>query len=246
MPYRRLPTTDKARLRALEAALNIASDRDAGKLAFSKHTLFELKNIKTNFENHLTHHVLEVKIESEKNVKYKGAFEKARLYVSHFIQVLFMNIEREELKEDVLAFYGLQDSGGKVPSITSEQEILEWGKKIIQGEQKRMQKGGSPIYNPSIALVKVKVEEFNETAIFQQNLKRNTLRSYEKLQNLRKSTNEFISKIWTEIEETMGNLPPKNRRQHAQEYGIVYVFRRNEKKKLKSEGMQVDLLFEFN
>lgn len=246
MPYRRLPTTDRARLRALEAALNIASDRDAGKLAYSKHTLFELKNIKTNFENHLTHHELEVKIESEKNVKYKAAFEKARLYVSHFIQVLFMNIEREELKEDVLAFYGLQDSGGKVPAITSEQEILEWGKKIIQGEQKRMQKGGSPIYNPSIALVKVKVEEFNETAIFQQNLKRNTLRSYEKLQHLRKSTNEFISKLWTEVEDNMGNLPPKNRRQYAQEYGIVYVFRRNEKKKLKSEGMQVDLLFEFN
>lgn len=246
MPYRRLPTTDRARLRALEAALNIASDRDAGKLAYSKHTLFELKNIKTNFENHLTHHELEVKIESEKNVKYKAAFEKARLYVSHFIQVLFMNIEREELKEDVLAFYGLQDSGGKVPAITSEQEILEWGKKIIQGEQKRMQKGGSPIYNPSIALVKVKVEEFNETAIFQQNLKRNTLRSYEKLQLLRKSTNEFISKLWTEVEDNMGNLPPKNRRQYAQEYGIVYVFRRNEKKKLKSEGMQVDLLFEFN
>jgi hypothetical protein len=156
MPYRRLPTTDKARLRALEAALNIASDRDAGKLAYSKHTLFELKNIKSNFENHLTHHELDVKIESEKNIKYKAASEKARLYISHFIQVLFMNIEREELKEDVLSFYGLQDSGGKIPSLSSEQEILDWGKKIIQGEQKRMQKGGSPIYNPSIALVKVK------------------------------------------------------------------------------------------
>lgn len=246
MPYRRLPTTDKARLRALEAALNIASDRDAVKLAYSKHTLFELKNIKSSFENHLTHHELDVKIETEKNAKYKAAFEKARLYIAHFIQVLFMNIEREELKEDVLSLYGLQDSGGKIPSLFSEQEIMEWGKKVIQGEQKRMQKGGSPIYNPSIALVKVKVEDFNEAAVFQQNLKRNTLRSYEKLQQLRKSTNEFISRLWTEIEENMGNLPPKNRRQYAQEYGIVYVFRRNEKKKLKSEGMQVDLLFDFN
>jgi hypothetical protein len=26
----------------------------------------------------------------------------------------------------------------------------------------------------------------------------------------------------------------------------VYVFRRNEKKKLKTEGMQVDLMFDFN
>ncbi|MFW6289427.1 MAG: hypothetical protein ACOC0R_00550 [Mariniphaga sp.] len=246
MPYRRLPTTDKARLRALEAALTVASDRDAGKLAFSKHTLFELKNIKSNFENHLVHHELDLKIESEKNAKYKAAFDKARLYVSHFIQVLFMNIEREELKEDVLPFYDLQDASGKVPSLMTEQEVLEWGSKIIQGEQKRMQKGGSPIYNPSIALVKVKVEDFKETAIFQQNLKRNTLRSYEKLQQLRKSTNEYISKLWTEIEENLGSLPAQNRRQYAQEYGIVYVFRRNEKKKLKAQGLQVDLMFEFN
>ncbi len=246
MPYRRLPTTDKARLRALDAALNIASDRDAGKLAYSKNTLFELKNIKSNFENHLKHHELDLKIESEKNAGYKAALEKARLYVSHFMQVLFMNIEREELKEEVLSFYGLQDKGGKVPSLNSEQEILEWGEKIIQGEQKRMQRGGSPIYNPSVALVKVKVEDFNEAAVFQQNLKRNTLRSYDKMQKLRKITNDFISSMWTEIEESMADLPPKHKRQRAQEYGVVYVFRRNEKKKLRAEGLQVDLLFDFN
>ncbi|HDR51967.1 MAG TPA: hypothetical protein ENN90_10185 [Mariniphaga anaerophila] len=246
MPYRRLPTTDKARLRALEAALSIASDRDVGKLAYSKASLLELKDMKTSFENHLRHYEFDLKVESEKSAAYKAAFEKGRLYVSHFIQVLFMNIEREELKEEALAFYGLQDTGGKIPPLNNEQEILEWGKKVIDGEQKRIQHGGSPIYNPSIALVKVNVENFYEAAVFQQNLKRNTLRSYEKMQELRKTTNEFISKLWTEIEENVGNVTPKERRQRAQEYGVVYVFRRNEKKKLRSEGLQVDLLFEFN
>jgi hypothetical protein len=246
MPYRRLPTTDKARLRAMDAALNTAADRDAGKLAFSKNTLFELKSVKSNFENHLKHYEFDLKIESEKSAGYKAAFEKAKLYVSHFIQVLFMNIEREELKKEVLSFYGLEDFEGKIPSLSSEEEILTWGKKIIQGEQKRMQNGGSPIYNPSIALVKVNVENFNEAAVFQQTLKRNTLRSYEKMQQLRKETNDFISRMWTEIEENMGNVPPKVKRQRAQEYGVVYVFRRNEKKKIRVEGMQVDLMFEFN
>jgi hypothetical protein len=246
MPYRRLPTTDKARLRAMDAALNTAADRDAGKLAFSKNTLFELKSAKSNFENHLKHYEFDLKTESEKSAGYKAAFEKAKLYVSHFIQVLFMNIEREELKKEVLSFYGLEDFEGKIPSLSSEEEILTWGKKIIQGEQKRMQNGGSPIYNPSIALVKVNGENFNEAAVFQQTLKRNTLRSYEKMQQLRKETNDFISRMWTEIEENMGNVPPKVKRQRAQEYGVVYVFRRNEKKKIRVEGMQVDLMFEFN
>jgi hypothetical protein len=246
MPYRRLPTTDVARIRAMEAALEMAESVDSEKLAFSKQSLYELKNIKTTFENQLKHYELDVKIEAEKNGIYKLAMGKARLYVSHFIQMMLMSIEREEMKKDVLAFYGLNNDEMKIPSLNTEQEILEWGKKIIDGEQKRMQNGGSPFYNPSIALVKVKVEDFRDAAIFQQNLKRNTMRSYDKVQSIRKKTNDFISGLWTEIEENVPAGSEKHKRQLAQEYGVVYVFRRNEKKKLKAADLQVDLLFEFN
>jgi len=246
MPYRRLPTTDKARMRAMEAALKTASDRDSKKLAFSKTTLQELKDIKSNFENHLKHHELDVKIESEKGMEYKAAFEKARMYITHFIQVLYMNIERDELNKETLSFYNLSDWDGKVPSLNTEKEILEWGNQVIHGEQKRMQHGGSPIYNPSVALVKVNVENFHETAIFQSNLQRNTLRSYEKMKILRKETNDFISRLWNEIEKNISVLSPGHKRQLSEEYGVVYVFRRHEKRKLRTQGMQIDLLFEFN
>ncbi|MFW5773794.1 MAG: hypothetical protein ACOCWD_03845, partial [Tangfeifania sp.] len=245
-PYRRLPTTDKARIRALEAALEMAAEMESGNLPFSKQTHYEMKNVKTTFENHLKHYEFDAKTESEKNGEYKASLEKARLYVSHFIQILYMNIEREELKKDILSFYGLQDLNMKTPTLNTEPEILEWGTKLIDGEKKRMQNGGSPIYNPSIALVKIKVEDFKDKAVFQQNLKRNTLRTYDKLQEIRKKTNDFISNLWTEIEENFAGIPPKHKRQKAQEYGVVYVFRRNEKKKLQSEGLQVDLMFEFN
>ncbi len=246
MPYRRLPTTDKARLRALESALKAASGKNSEKLAFSKHTLYNLQNIKTSFENCLIHHELDIRIESEKFTGYKESFRKAKLYISHFIQTLYMSIEREELKIDILPYYGLAEMDYKLPVMNTEDEILEWGKKVIEGEQKRILKGGSAIYNPSIALVKVKVEDFREAAILHHNLKRNVLRSFNKMQEERKKTNDFISSMWTEIEDNIGNMPPQHKRQKGQEYGIVYVFRRNEKKKLKLQGMQVDLLFEFN
>ncbi len=219
---------------------------ESGNLAFSKQTLYELKNVKTAFENHLKHYEFDVKIESEKNGEYRASLEKARLYVSHFMQILYMGIEREELKNEILSFYGLQDLNMKLPALNTESEILEWGTKLIDGEKKRMQSGGSPIYNPSIALVKVKVEDFKDVAVFQHNLKRNTLRSYDKLQEIRKKTNDFISNLWTEIEENFASNSSKHKRQKAQEYGVVYVFRRNEKKKMQSEDLQVDLLFEFN
>ncbi|MBN2637279.1 MAG: hypothetical protein JXR61_13485 [Prolixibacteraceae bacterium] len=244
MPYRRLPTTDKARMRALNAALEKASNTPGKNLAFSYKMLEDLKNVSSKFENHLKHYEQNIKLQSEKYQDYKTAMERARMYVSHFIQVLFLTSERGEINGGI-KYYGFENFEGKVPPLNSEEDILKWGTKIVEGEQKRIRSGGSAIYNPSIALVKVKLEEFNDAAMYQQNLKRNTTRSYDKMQELRKQTNDFISQLWNEIEENIKTDSPKIKRQLAQEYGIVYIFRRKEKKTLTSKELQRDLLFDF-
>jgi len=245
MPYRRLPTTDRARLRALKAAIKKTEQRSGNKLAISNSSIEELQLVKTKFSNTLTQYELDVKIQSERNRNYKSAMESARMYVSHFIQVLFLSSERGEMNGG-LKFYGLEEFNGKVPPLNSEQEILSWGEKIVNGEQKRIQNGGSAIYNPSIALVKIKVEAFKDASIFQKNLRRNTSRSFDKMRAVRKTTNEFISRLWNEIENNISVEDAKIKRQMAEEYGIIYVFRRNEKKHLDSKILQRDLLFEFN
>jgi hypothetical protein len=71
MPYRRLPTTDKARSRALKAALKMAEKTEEKKLAFSKIRLQELNLAKTNFENSLTQYEADRKKQAEKNKEYK-------------------------------------------------------------------------------------------------------------------------------------------------------------------------------
>ena len=243
MPYRRLPTTDKARTRALEAALERVAFKN-GKVALSAKTIEELQTVKSKFENLLKHYEMNIKIQAEKNHEYKAAMDKARMYVSHFIQVLYLTSERGEINGGI-KYYGLGEYDGKVPPLNSEEEILHWGKIVVEGEQKRIQSGGSAIYNPSIALVRIKVEAFKDTAIFQQNLKKNTTRTYNAMQELRKITNDFISKMWSEIEENIITDNPKIKRQVAQEYGIVYIFRRKEKRKLTDKELQRDLLFDF-
>lgn len=244
MPYRRLPTTDKARLRALQAAQKKASEKSSDKLALTNPIIEELELVKTRFQNTLTQYELDIKIQSDRNHDYRTALERARMYISHFIQVLFLTSERGEINGGI-KYYGLQDSDGKVPALNTEEEILDWGKRVIEGEQKRIQNGGSAIYNPSIAMVKIKVEDFNDAAIFQKNLRRNTSRSFDKMRDVRKTTNEFVSKMWTAIEENIAVEDDKVKRQIAQEYGIVYVFRRSEKKKMTSKELQRDLLFDF-
>lgn len=240
MPYRRLPTTDKARLRALETALNKVNEVSVKNIPFAQHSIEELQSVKSQFENALKHYELNIKQQSDNNKQYKEIFEKARLYLSHFIQVLLFASERGELNGGIKYYGNLQEFGGRIPSLTTEQEILEWGKIMVDGEQKRVREGGSAIYSPSIALVKFKLQEFQDAAIFQKNLKRNTLRSFEKMQNLRKTTNEFISQLWTDIEshlELEATLP-ELKRQLAEEFGIVYVLRRKERKALQQQKPQ--------
>lgn len=244
MPYRRLPTTDKARLRALEAALTKSAQLSKEKLAISDSFIEELQIVRTRFKNTLTQYELDVKIQSERNHAYKKEMECARMYISHFIQVLYLSYERGEINGGI-KYHDLNDFNGKVPPLNTEEEILNWGHKVTVGEQKRIQNGGSAIYNPSIALVKIKVESFKDAAIFQNNLKRNTARSFDKMRAIRKTTNEFISRMWTEIEEHINSEDAKIKRQISEGYGIVYIFRRNEKKKLSPKQLQRDLLFDF-
>ena len=237
MPYRRLPTTDKARLRALETALNKVNEISVKNIPFAKHSVEELQSVKNQFENTLKHYELNINQQSENNKKYKEVFETARLYLSHFMQVLLFASERGEINGGLKYYGNLKDFGGRIPSLTTEREILEWGKIMVDGEQKRVREGGSAIYSPSIALVKFKLEEFNDAAIFQQNLKRNTLRSFEKMQTLRKTTNEFISQLWTEIENhlELEATTAEQKRELAEAFGIVYVLRRKERKLLQQQ-----------
>ncbi|WP_167617139.1 hypothetical protein [Maribellus sediminis] len=241
MPYRRLPTTDKARLRALETALNKVNEISVKNIPFAKHSIEELQSVKNQFENTLKHYELNINQQSDNNKKYKEVFETARLYLSHFMQVLLFASERGEINGGIKYYGNLNDFGGRIPSLTTEREILEWGKIMVDGEQKRVREGGSAIYSPSIALVKFKLEEFNDAAIFQQNLKRNTLRTFEKMQTLRKTTNEFISQLWTEIENhlEMEAKTAEQKRELAEEFGIVYVLRRKERKLLQQQKSEI-------
>ncbi len=240
MPYRRLPTTDKARLRALDAALKKVNKVSSGNFPFAKNSLEELQNVKTQFENTLKHYELNIKQQSDNNKRYRATQETARLYLSHFIQVLLFASERGEINGGLKFYGGLQELGGKIPSLNTEQEILEWGQIVVTGEQNRVRQGGSAIYSPSIALVKFKLEEFKDAAMFQQNLKRNTLRTFEKMQQLRKVTNDFIAQLWTEIEShiELEARTEDEKRRIGEEFGIVYVLRRKERKLLAQQKEQ--------
>lgn len=243
MPYRRLPNTDQARLRAIEAALEKGKRTPQKELAFSQETLEKLQSFYPRLLGAVRQLDTAKQNQFNKSKEYGEIVRKTKLYITHFAQVLTFAILREELKPEARACYGLDPHTQKVPVLNLETDILEWGEKIIKGEQNRCKQGGNPIYSPSIALVKVHYESFIEAYRYQMILQNITNKASELMNRLRAEADELIQKTWNEVEARFRFLADEQRREQAAEYGIIYILRPYEQKKIEAERLQINLAF---
>jgi hypothetical protein len=230
MPYRRLPNTDVARLRSLKIAYVKGRDLPPFKLSYSQATFNKVQSFLPQFENALLVHRTAFNNQVIKSKDYINALRKAKLYISHFIQVVNMSILRGDLPINVRAFFNLEEFENKVPLLNTESDVIKWGELIIKGETERLHKGLAPITNPTIALVKVRFEDFLDTYNYQKTLQKNNTRTLLELSKLRCDADNLIGKVWDEVENTYRELPDELRRERAKEYGLVYIFRKNELK----------------
>jgi len=228
MPYRRLPNTDLARLRALRIAFEKGKEMPPFSLAFSQMTFQKVFSNIHIFEKVVQECRHAYNIQVEKSKEYARHLKKAKLYMSHFIQVVNMAILRSDLSPNDRDYFGFSRDQRKVPSFGTEAEVIKWGEKLIQGETLRIKKGLTPVTNPTMAVVKVRYENFMEAYKFQKILQKNLQRSQEKLVEQRKVIDSIISSVWNEVEETFKNLPDEARRNHTKIYGLVYFYRKSE------------------
>ncbi len=228
MPYRRLPNTDKSRLKALKTAHEKGKDIPPFNLAFSQETLQRLSSFLPKYEKAITEYHNTYKIQTKDHKEYSKKLKKAKLYISHFIQVVNMSIMRGEMPGNTRSYYGLPENSKKLPSLNTEQELLDWGKKLIEGEAQRKLKGLPPVTNPTIAVVRVNYDNFAEAYRFQKKLQENHARAANHIQELRKEADQIIVNIWNEVEGYYEDKPEDIKREKASEYGVVYVYRKNE------------------
>lgn len=232
MPYRRLPNTDVARLRALKIAYVKGKELPPFKLAYSQATFTKVQAFLPHFEHALLVHKSAFNNQVSKSKDYINSLKKAKLYISHFIQVINMAIARGDMPSNVRTYYGLDDYDNKVPALNTEAEVIKWGEAIIKGEADRTRKGMAPVTNPTIALVKVRFEDFKDSYNFQKTLQKNNNRTLQELAKLRDEADDVVAKVWDEVEDCYRELPDELRRERAKEYGLIYVFRKNELKNI--------------
>ncbi len=233
MPYRRLPNTDVARLKALKQAFQKGKELPPFKLAFSQATFNRVQSILPSFESTVKLYKNTYASAVTKNKDYPTCYKKAKLYISHFIQVMNMAIMRGELQSSVRSFYGIDPDVNTVPDMNTEADLIKWGEQIIAGETERLKKGMTPISNPTIAVVKVRYEQFLEAYHSKKIDQKSNIRMLNDVSGLRREVDQIIVDVWNEVEAHFTSMSDDVLRENAKEYGVVYVYRKNELEKAK-------------
>ena len=230
MPYRRLPNTDLARLHALQYALRRAQEADYTEQVLPYKMQSDIQRFLVPFENAVMQSKDNYTSKVNANKQYRHVVQNARMYISHFIQVLNLAVIRGEIKKEQKLLYGLDPHQHVVPDLSTDEFLLEWGKKIIEGEQKRMANGGFPIYNPAINKVKVHYDIFCEHQRQHMFHQQNTERVQGDLEPMRAQADEIIIDIWNRVEDHYKNLLPYAKLMKCQLYGVIYYYRKGERK----------------
>lgn len=229
MPYRRLPNTDTARVKALQRALDLSKKYDPSMLAFKQNTLVKIQAFLPLFEQAILMQK-EARTRQVANSKeFTESYKKAKLYISHFLQVFNFAVIRGEIKPSARKFFGIDDKVGKLPDLSTEKDVIEWGKKVIKGENDRVVKFGNPILCPKIAVVKVYYDEFIEKLNFQKMLQSISVRANDKVASMRPECDQLITRLWNEVEDYYSKDSISRKREQAARYGVKYVYRPSER-----------------
>lgn len=230
MPYRRLPKTDQARMRALRAAIYRADEASFNDQVVSFATINEAKNFISQFESQvaLYHQNTDSRISANKD--YRHIVNMARMHISHFIQILNMAVARGEIKAEQKALYNLPIEDSHLPDLSTEESLLYWGKCIIDGEMKRISQPGNiyRLQNPPITVVQVHYEVFKEKQQSHTIRKQVFTRSVDSIAEARQKVDAIILDIWNQVEAYYANCKPYDRLCKCKAYGLIYYYRTGE------------------
>ena len=239
MPYRRLPNTDAARIKALKTAIDKAHSTAFHELAIAPVILATAKSTLIQFEKLHATYQQSYDTQVQANKTFKTKIQNVRMFISHFIQVLYMCVMRGEIKEEHLELYGLENTHFVVPDLTTNEQLAEWGEKILEGEQARVAKGGAPIYNPSAARLNVMYSQFKDGHYAQKLHQKTTAALHERAIEYRDVVDNVIFDIWEQVEKYNLHLPVEERYDKNREYGLIYYYRKGEIEKGETGTQEV-------
>lgn len=170
-----------------------------------------------------------------------AAIDKLRMFNSHFIQHLNQAIERGELTIADRIFYTLDETDDKVPSMGTEQDVIDWAQNIITGEADRITAGGTALTQPSAAQIQTLLTDANGKLTTQANNYTAYNNAQEAFDLLHPTADTLIRSIWNEVESSVDKDPDAgSRREKAALWGVVYVTVGEKKVNIEIEVLDTD------
>lgn len=238
MPYRRLPNTDQSRIEALAKAIKMAGFREGDKPVLSYEEVQKMEQWHRTMTKAQGQYKFYYEKATADSKEYRNDKRMAQMYLSHYMQVFNMCIERGELKAQCRVDMGIDINDNTVPNLNKSKDIVEWGERIIKAEELRGMKGGKMIYNPTLAKVKVYWSIFCDKYFSVDKMNNSAQRYLDELTQMRPEVDEFILNLWNRIEAMYAELPGNEKYEKAKRWGIRYYMRTSEKKRAAADALQ--------
>lgn len=220
---RRLPNSNITRLEALSAAKKKLLSSNPEDLILSDNIVDRLNNMYFLYSNAYSERIAAF----GDKASYSNAIQQNRkalqMYLSHFIQVFNLGIERNEHPVEHRSFYGLPINNQVLPNLKSEASVLLWSNNLVAGDAKRLEAGGLPMSNPSIAQI------ITATKVLSQNIALHNAqedvcnKAQSALDDLNPEADKVILRLWNEIAVAYDNLDAPARRRKSREWGVMYT-----------------------
>lgn len=220
---RLLPKSHTTRNQVLTDAYNQKGAVSPAANIFSLATSNRIDEIKPLYHSGMGKIKLSQEALGQLTTEKEQAADWLRMLCSQFIQVFNFTIERGENTADDRLYYGLDKETGKLPSMTSEDDLKDVSLNLIEGEANRVAAGGTAMSNPDIALIFAADGQFNKKVTEHQTAGLELIDAQNELNLLVPEADKVIKKIYDEAETHYNELEPSAQREACRNWGVIYI-----------------------
>lgn len=224
MPQRKLPYSNAKRYRALRVA-KTRKDLVPPPLVipFLTATITRLDTFYPQYKTKFLAVANALSAQTTLTAQVDAAEQTAKYFIWDFLDAVIRATRRGTFEKTVLNAYHLALENPRVPALSTEQEIIDWGDFINEAETTRIAGGGTPVGFPTLAQVNGAVNNFNTLNGQQAAVKEAYDTAQEELEALNPEADKLILKLWNEIEAAFDEGDKPSMRRKAREWGVVYV-----------------------
>lgn len=223
MPNLQRPSTDNARIKALQHASNKAQHTPPAQLAFSGDTLTTLTTFLPIFAQEMQERGSALTSQTTATGQLNVSRRMLHMFITHFFRVFNFAVARGQFAATDRGHYQLDVSSESAPLLPTDADLTMWADRIATGEAARTGAGGTPMAFPSAAEVATAATDFQTLKGAQSTSKDIYNKEQEDVENIRAQADDIIDDIIDEVLFTFRKHTPASMRRNAREYGLVYV-----------------------